>query len=125
MLLYETLSQPLIFLITFAVGFGCGIFADLRNYIFFLCNKNKIVGIVLDVAVSTICGIIFLATVLSLNFGELRLYLFLAFVFGLISERFSLGLIIAKITTWCYNLFKKAISKLNYGKQKKKKEVNS
>lgn len=122
MLLYETLSQPLIFLVVFGIGFGCGFVFDLRNYIHFLCNKNKIVGIVLDVISSIVCCLIFLLSVLNFNFGQVRFYLILSFILGLILQRFSLGYIIAKFFIWCYNLFKKVILKINYGKPKKKQE---
>ena len=57
MLLFETLSQPLIFVITLAIGFASGLLVDARNYIHFLCNKNKIVGLVLDIIVSFLCSL--------------------------------------------------------------------
>lgn len=121
MLLFETLSQPLAFLLTFSVGFGSGFLVDLQNYILFLCNKNKIVGVVLDVIVSVLCSIVFLICVLSFNFGEFRFYLSIAFVCGLLLQRFSLGLIIAKIALWCYNLFKNILRKIYNEKPKKTK----
>ena len=89
MLLFETLSQPLIFVITLAIGFASGLLVDARNYIHFLCNKNKIVGLVLDIIVSFLCFFIMLVCVLSFNFGQLRFYFVIAFVCGLLFERFS------------------------------------
>ncbi len=122
MLLFETLSQPLVFILTLAVGFGCGFLVDAKNYVHFLCNKNKIVGLILDVFVSFLCSIIFLICVLSFNFGEFRFYLVVAFVCGLLFQRFSLGLIIAKIALWCYNQFRNLLRKITDGKTKKAKQ---
>ena len=119
MLLFETLSQPLIFVITLAIGFASGLLVDARNYIHFLCNKNKIVGLVLDIIVSFLCFFIMLICVLSFNFGQLRFYFVIAFVCGLLFERFSLGLIIAKIALWCYNQFVRILRKITNGKFKK------
>lgn len=121
MLLFETLSQPLIFLLTFSVGFGSGFLVDIKNYIHFLCNRNKVVGIVLDVLISILCCLIFFVCVLSFNFGQLRLYLIISFVCGLLFQRFSLGLIIAKIAIWCYNLFRNTLRKIFNEKFKKTK----
>ena len=122
MLLYETLSQPLVFLVVFAIGFGSGFVFDLRNYIHFLCNKNKVVSVVLDVVATVVCCLVFLFAILNFNFGEMRLYLILAFILGLLLQRFSLGYIIAKFFVWWYNVLKKVVSKINYGKPKKKQE---
>ena len=122
MLLYETLSQPLTFFLTFLVGFGCGFITDIRNYISFLCNKNKILNFILDILVSVICCFVFFACVLAFNFGELRFFLILSFVMGIFLQRISIGTIIAKVSKVCYNFFRNLISKVNYGKQKKKKE---
>ena len=125
MLLYETLSQPLIFLIMIGIGFGCGFLADVRNLVFFLCNKNKIVAFILDIITGLICGIFFLLSVLSLNFGELRFYLILGFFIGFLIQRFFVSSLIAKFSKIWYNNFKEFIKRL-YGKPKKKKEnINS
>lgn len=125
MLLFETLSQPLIFVTTFAIGFASGLLVDVRNYIHFLCNKNKIVGIILDIIVSILCSLILLLCILSFNFGQLRFYFVVSFVCGLLFERFSLGLIIAKIALWCYNQFVKILRKITNGKFKKANKEKS
>lgn len=112
MLLYETLSQPLIFIIVFAVGFLSGFLFDLENYLVFLCNKNKIVKIVLDFTLTLLCCFIFFLTILNQNYGELRFYEILAFAGGIFLERKSLGFVIAKFFTWCYTKFEKLIQKI-------------
>lgn len=122
MLLYETLSQPVIFLIILLVGFACGLIFDARNYICFLCNKNKVVCHLTDFFAGLLSFAIFFLSIGKLNFGQLRVYLALGFAVGLIIERFSVGLIIAKVANWCYTLFKGLVNKITNGKQKKNEQ---
>ena len=125
MLLYETLSQPLIFLITFFVGLGSGIIFDLRNYISFLCAKNKVIDIILDIlSILIICGVLFFIN-LKINFGQFRFYVPLAFFTGLILERYTLGLFVAKICSWCYTKFRNLIAKIYERKSKEKKSITN
>lgn len=122
MLLYETLSQPIIFIIALFIGMGSGLIIDLRHYVYFLCNNNKIVGVVLDLIATLLCCFIFFCLVLNFNFGEMRLYLIISFVCGLLIERFSLGLIVAKLSRLCYNKFRKLISRFAHEERNDKKE---
>ena len=125
MILYETISQPLIFLYIFLIGIGCGLVFDVRNYLTFLCNKNKIVGVILDVISGIVISLLFLFCVLQLNYGQIRFYLILGFGLGIAVERFSFGKLIAKLSLRCYNGFRYLIAQ-KYGKRKKeikKKDV--
>lgn len=122
MILFETLSQPLLFLILFSIGFCCGFLFDLRSYIVFLLNKNKVAEIILDVLFSVGTCAIFFFSCLRFNYGELRFFLILAFVSGFLIQRFSLGRLIAKVIEKCYIKFRNLISKIDYGKLKKKKK---
>lgn len=126
MLLYETLSQPLIFAVISLIGFSSGLIFDLRNYICFLFAKNKIVSITLDVVATILVCLIFLIGNLYFNFGEFRVYVILAFIIGLLIERVTLGIIVGKICSWCYNKFRKLVLKI-YGRRENKKEssINS
>ena len=118
MILYETISQPLIFLYIFLIGIGCGLVFDVRNYLTFLCNKNKIVGVILDVISGIVISLLFLFCVLQLNYGQIRFYLILGFGLGIAVERFSFGKLIAKLSFRCYNGFRYLITQ-KYGKRKK------
>lgn len=121
MLMYETLSQPLIFFIIFSIGLSSGLLFDLKSYINFLFAKNNIISIFLDiVAAFLICLILYFSN-LIFNYGEFRFYVLIAFFIGLLIERLSLGIFVAKFFSWCYNKFGKLISKL-YGNESKKKE---
>ena len=77
MILYETLNQPLIFLIIFCVGF--------------------VSGLIFDAISVALCGVVFFACLLELNYGEFRFYILLGYVLGILIERITLGLIVAKI----------------------------
>lgn len=121
MLLYETLSQPLIFIIMFSIGLGSGLLFDLRRYISFLCLKNKKVNIFLDIFFTIIvCGILFISN-LYFNYGEFRFFSILAFIIGFTIQRFTLGMLVAKVSCLCYNYFVKIMAR-TYDKFKKKKK---
>lgn len=123
MLLYETLSQPIIFLIFFLVGLASGLIFDLRNYLSFLCAKNKVVNIFLDVIFTVIvCGI-FLFSNLIFNYGSLRVYAILSFSLGFVVQRFTIGLFVVKMCSWCYNNLKVLMMRIVRGRIKEKKDV--
>lgn len=125
MVLFETLSQPLIFLVIFSTGVGSGLVYDLRNYINFLCAKNKVIAVILDILATLIaCSILFLVN-LKINFGQFRFYIPLAFFSGLILERYTLGLFVAKICSWCYTNFRNLILKIYAKRERKKKSVTN
>lgn len=113
MILYETLNQPLIFLIIFCAGFVSGLVFDASKYLTFLFNNNKIFQKIFDVVAVALCGFVFFVCLLYLNFGEFRFYILLGFVLGILIERFSLGLIVAKICHVCYNAFRNLMTKLS------------
>lgn len=121
MLLYETLSQPLIFLIIFSIGFASGLIFDLRKYVCFLWANNKIVSLILDIiATLLVCGILFYSN-LIFNYGQFRFFVIFSFVLGFALQRFILGVFVAKICSWCYNKSTKLMAKI-YGKIKKEKK---
>ena len=124
MILYETLNQPLIFLIIFCAGFVSGLVFDASKYLTFLFNNNKIFQKIFDVVAVAFCGFVFFVCLLYLNFGEFRFYILLGFVLGILIERFSLGLIVAKICAVCYNAFRNLMTKLS-GKIFKRKTNES
>ncbi|MGI5841995.1 MAG: spore cortex biosynthesis protein YabQ [Christensenellales bacterium] len=119
-MLYETMSQPKIFLFLTLWGFASGFLYDISSYIIFLCNKNKIVKIVFNF-LATICAfIVFHIAVLKLDYGELRFFHFVSFWLFLTFQRITLGNIIANFIDKCYTFFTKQIQKLLKGLQKKK-----
>ncbi len=107
MILFETLSQPLILFFVIVSGFLSGLFFDVAYIISFLCNDNKIVKNLLEFF-STVCTffVLFLINQKFL-YGQFRLYVVLFFFLSLIFEQLSLGKLIAKTRNWCYHMFKK------------------
>ena len=96
MLLYETLSQPIILLCVITAGFLSGFVFDAANALFRLSNRNKIFRHVLDVMAVFVCGFVFFAVILTVNYGDLRVYELLFFVAFLLLQRATIGKLLAK-----------------------------
>lgn len=125
MILYETVSQPLNFLFIFFIGLGSGLIFDVFRYLNFLCNKNSVIEKIFDFISVVICGGVFFLSVLELNYGEFRFYLLLSYLLGILLERFSLGLFIAKICSYCYNKFTQIVNKTFKRKNKEEQKDES
>ena len=123
MILYESLNQPLNFLFIFLIGIGSGFIFDAFRYLIFLCNKNSIMEKIFDCVSVVLCGIIFFLSTLNLNFGEFRFYLLFGYILGILLERFTFGIFIAKIASYCYNKIIKTINKL-FKKRNKEEQRN-
>lgn len=96
MLLYETLSQPIILLCVIIAGFLSGFVFDACNLVCKLTKTNKIVRHVLDVISVFICGFVFFVVILTVNYGDLRVYELLFFVAFLLLQRATIGKLLAK-----------------------------
>lgn len=125
MILYETLNQPHILFVIIVCGFFCGIFFDLANIISFLCNDNKITKNILLFLATTLCFFVLFFVNQKINYGQFRLYIFVFFFAFLIFERLTLGKLVAKTKMWCYNLFRKFITKVKEKWKHKKQKKNS
>lgn len=123
MILYESLNQPLNFLFILLIGIGSGFIFDAFKYLTFLCNKNSIMEKIFDCVSVVLCGIIFFLSTLNLNFGEFRFYLLFGYILGILLERFTFGIFIAKIASYCYNKITKTINKL-FKKRNKEEQRN-
>lgn len=111
-MLFETLSQPHIFLSLALIGFVSGFVFDISGYIVFLCKKNNVVKIVLDFLASLATFAIFYFAVSYLEYGNIRFYHLLSFVSSFSAQRITLGNIIAKFFDLCYNQFTKLMQRL-------------
>lgn len=121
MLLYESLNQPINFLYLFLAGFLAAIVFDAAKYLTFLCNNNKVMQKIFDCLSVCFAGFVFFAACLVFNFGQFRFYLLCAFLLGILTERITLGLSLAKICKFCYLKCKKL---LNFAFRKNKNETN-
>ena len=112
MILFETLSQPIIILYVALSGFLSGLLFDIAYIITFLCNQNKIVKNILEFF-ATIGSFIILFIVNQIFlYGQFRLYVLLFFIVFLILEQYTLGKLIAKTRNWCYITFRKITQRI-------------
>lgn len=123
-MLYETLSQPYVFFILFLTGVLAGLFFDIANFTILLCNKNKVIQQIIYFFTVMISFTVFFVVNLNINYGQFRIYIFLALGIGFILERFTFGKLWTKLFNKCYNqieVFRQTIlSKLKkHGKEKK------
>ena len=112
MILFETLNQPKILLNIILGGFVCGLIFDICYLVTFLCNNNKITKNILEFFSIFFCFFILFVINQKLNYGQMRIYVFVFFVTSLLIERLTLGKIIAKTRNWCYTQFRKFANKL-------------
>lgn len=66
-------------------------------------NLRKIFTPIIDFLRTILLGIIFFISVLFFNYGEVRLYLIIAFIVGFCLERTFLAKCIQKVFSKCYN----------------------
>lgn len=102
-MLYETLSQPIIFLYLCLAGFLTGILFDFCNIILFYIKKNKIIKQILLFFCVFLTLFVFFAVNLKVNYGNFRFYTFFVFFFSLILQRFLVKNFVAKPIVKCYN----------------------
>ena len=111
-MLYETILQSNIFLVMLYYGIWSGIIFEAKNLIEKSFKDNKNVCIVLDTAYMIICSLIFVKGKNMSNYGEMRMYLLIAFFVGIILEHISIGFLVEKIFMFVYNSVVKVFAKL-------------
>ena len=105
-MLYETLSQPMIFLILIISGFLSGIIFDFINIlkkhikISFFINFFAFLGVFLTI-------FIFYFINLKFNYGQFRFYTFFIFFLSFAIERFISSNFLAINPDLCYNKIEK------------------
>lgn len=102
-MLYETLSQPFILLILSSVGLFSGIIFDLKNILFYLFKKNKIINQILLFFSIFILFLIFYLINLIINYGEIRFFSIFIFFLAFSIERFFVKNFLANRIAKCYN----------------------
>ena len=112
MTLFETLNQGTILLYCVIFGFLSGIIFDIAGILFFLCKNNKVVRFFSDLFATIICFCIVFLITYKLNFGIFRVYILAIFLLFAFLERITLGKLVAKTYTWCYNVFVKFSRKI-------------
>lgn len=103
-MLYETLSQPLVFVCIFAVGLISGFMFDLSHLFCALCNKNKILHQILYFICTILSAFCLFMVNLKVNYGRFRIFILATFFFGLLLERITIGKLWTKLVQKCYNI---------------------
>ena len=122
-MLYATLNQPIVFFVLLLIGFSAGVIFDAIKLLNYFFNHNNISKqIFLFLCILAVFAI-FSEVNLTLNFGEIRFYSFLAFFGGITLQRFTIGILFAKVTQKCYNQIVKLWQKVKrFSNGRKKKE---
>lgn len=102
-MLYETLSQPVILLILSSIGLFSGIIFDLKNILFCLFKKNKIINQFLLFFSILILFLIYYFVNLKINYGEIRFFSIFIFFLAFSIERFFVQNFLANKVLKCYN----------------------
>lgn len=114
-MLYETLSQPYIFLCLSLGGFFCGFIFDLKDIILSFFKKQTIIKqILLFFAVFSTFFIYFYLN-LKVNFGQIRFFPMIIFSLAFYIQRFIIKNFLANPVIRCYNKTKEKF----HGKRKK------
>ena len=122
-MLYETLSQPSIFLVLLLIGFVSGFIFDILRLVNYFFNQNKISEQILLFLGICALFLIFTETNLFINFGDIRFFPAFAFLVGLFLERISFGKLFAKVVHKCYNYIIKFWQRVGkYLNERKKKK---
>ena len=104
-MLYESLSQPLIFCLMCLGGFFAGIVFDFKSILFFL-RKKAIFSHIYDFFATFLALFLCFFINLKFNFGEFRLFSIMSFFLAFIVERMLWNISLAKIFSKCYDKHK-------------------
>ena len=115
-MLYETLNHPSLLLLFIGTGIAGGSVFDVGNYVKFLLSYKNISNIIIDFLETSLCLFMLFFVNLKYNYGQLRLFPLLIFLIVFSLERITIGKMLAKFYTTCYNLIRKAIKRLHRGK---------
>ena len=110
-MLYETLLHGHIFCSMLYFGLISGIILEIKLLVD-KSFKNKIITIILDVLLGVIFAFIFVKSMNIYNYGEFRLYLLIAYCFGIVILHKTIGFLVEKLIKLLYNLCIKILKKL-------------
>lgn len=110
-----------VFFICVLVGIILGTIYGLINIVKAVFRNNFITNNIIDFLYSILFCLVCLYTLIQFNFGQVRLYLIVAFIFGFYLERKTLGKVFAKLEHWLYNKLGKV--KISLSKTKIYKKI--
>ncbi len=121
-MLYPTFNQTLLLLVVAAAGLISGLLFDLANFLIVpFKNKTAIKQVLYFFAILLSFGGLFFVN-LIFNLGQFRIFVLIEFVFFLLLERFTLGILWTKAVEKCYNKFAEPAKRYLHGRRKKKEE---
>lgn len=95
---FDQSEQIRFFMLSLGVGFALGVFYDILRTVRLTFTKGKAAVFIFDVLYFLIFGLATFLFILSLNKGEVRLYMIVGEICGTVIYYFSLGLLAIKIT---------------------------
>ena len=115
-MLYESLSQPLVFLWLGLFGFLCGFLFDFKSVFVKKSQKFKFFSHFFTFFVTFLTLSTYFFVNLKVNYGQIRLFSTVAFLTSFSIQRLLITNFVAKPLSKCYNKFKE---KSKNGKRKK------
>ena len=111
----DTLSQPITLFWIFLFGLAGGGFFGILNFVkkilphYAFCLSFDIIGCLVN-------GILFIYGITVFNSGDLRLFLIIVYILGVLTERKTAGILFAKLLDSVYN----SVAKFLKGRPKTK-----
>ncbi len=119
-MLYETLTQPIVFLWLFLGGIATGFLFDLRNILINKTKKQQILKEIITFFTVILTFFAFYYLNLKFNYGQFRLWTVAVFSLSICLQRFLMNKFVALPLTKCYNKIKE---KSNARRKRKHKEI--
>ena len=105
-MLYETLSQPLIFLWLSLSGFLSGFLFDFKDIFSHYFKRKKIISQILLFFATFFTFFAYFYVNLKINYGQFRFFTILGFSLSFVIQRFLSKNFLAKYISKCYNKIK-------------------
>lgn len=103
--------QYVAFIILFLLGLLCGFCRDVCNAILLIFKNKLFAKNVLDFLFCLVFGLVFFLGLNFYNYGQFRIYLFLAYLTAFVLQRKMFGKLFAKLFLLVYNKTIKLLNK--------------
>ncbi len=105
-MLYESLSQPTIFLLISLAGFASGFIFDFKTLLLNCFKENKYLNQISAFFACFLTLSIFFIVNLKINYGQFRLFIVISFLISFYTQRFIMNNFVANTLQKCYNKLK-------------------
>ena len=117
-MLFETLSQPKICFVFILLGIIYALIYSVCKFICVINKNNYFVQLIIDIIFFIFISISFYYCMLTFNYGESRLYLYISSLFGFVLFEITISNTLAKFIEFCYHKLKISTKKENNEKSK-------